>query len=402
MNLIERYIFRKAGIAGIVILLSLTGVVWIVQALRQIDVVTANGQTILTFLSLTTLAVPNLILAIIPIALLLSTIHTINTMNSNSELVVVSASGSSNWRISKPLLVLALICSLFTGLMGHFLSPISLQKFRDFVTEMRADLVSVIIREGTFNTIEKGLTFHIAKRGAGGILYGVLISDDRDENISIIYSANEGIINRNSNGSFLKLKDGEIQQTNRQDGTVTLVRYQSYIFDLSSFSGNIYAKPKRAKERLTSELLNPDPNDPVYKSNPGRYRSQLHERFSEMLWPFANVAMILAFAGQARSSRQSFATSITAAAISVIVARGLGFSALSALKADPGAVIQVYALPCVCILFGTYFIVTNKPASLPKSLSDRLDRMYGKISSYIEAFQERQRQHRRRRAGVDV
>ncbi|MEM9279943.1 MAG: LptF/LptG family permease, partial [Pseudomonadota bacterium] len=327
MNLIERYIFRKAGLAALVILGSLSGVVWIVQALREIDVVTANGQTIFTFLSLTTLAVPNLILAIIPVALLLSTVYTINAMNTNSELVVVSASGSSNWRISKPLIILALICSLFVGLMGHVLSPLSLLKLKDFVTEMRADLVSLIIREGTFNTIENGLTFHVAKRGAGGILYGVLISDDRDDDVSIIYSANEGIVTRTAAGSFLKLKDGEIQQTNRKDGTVTLVKYQSYIFDLSSFSGNAVLKPVRAKERNTLELLYPDPNDPVFKSNPGRYRSQIHERFSEMLWPFAYVFMILAFSGQARSSRQSFAASITAACISVVVARGLGFSA---------------------------------------------------------------------------
>ncbi|MEM9330239.1 MAG: LptF/LptG family permease [Pseudomonadota bacterium] len=402
MNLIERYIFRKAGVASLVILGSLSGVVWIVQALREIDVVTANGQTIMTFLSLTTLAVPNLVLAIIPVALLLSTLYTINTMNTNSELVVVSASGMSNWRISKPLIVLALICSLFSGLMGHVLSPLSLLKLKDFVTEMRADLVSLIIREGTFNTIEDGLTFHVAKRGAGGILYGVLISDDREDDVSVIYSANEGIVTRNNEGSFLKLKDGEIQQTNREDGSVTLVKYQSYIFDLSSFSGNIIVKPVKAKERTTLELLNPDPNDPVFKSNPGRYRSQLHERFSEMLWPFAYVFVILAFAGQARSSRQSFATSITAATVSVIIARGFAFSAVSALKTDTTAVIYVYALPIGCILFGAYCVFNNKPATLPKSVIRHIDRQNEKIIAAFQELQTRYKAYQRRRAGVET
>ena len=197
-----------------------------------------------------------------------------------------------------------LLCSLFAGLVGHVLSPMSLLKLKDYLTEMRADLVSLIVREGTFTTIEAGLTFHVAKRGAGGILYGVLISDERDGKIfQIIYSANEGIVNRNEQGSFLKLQDGEIQQNNRKDGTVTHVKYQSYIFDLSSFSGNTTNRPLKAKERFTTELLNPDPNDPVYKASPGRYRSQIHNRFAEMLWPFAYVFMILAFVGQARSSR---------------------------------------------------------------------------------------------------
>ncbi|MGI9350381.1 MAG: LptF/LptG family permease [Rhizobiaceae bacterium] len=400
MNLIERYIFRKAGVASLVILSSLAGVVWIVQALREIDVITSNGQTIFTFLSLTTLAVPNLVLAIIPVALLLSTVYTINAMNTNSELVVISASGFSNWRISKPLIVLALLCSLIAGIVGHVLSPLSLLQLRFFVAEMRADLVSLIVREGTFNSIEEGLTFHVAKRGAGGLLYGVLISDDRDPDVSIIYSANEGIVNRNAEGSFLKLKDGEIQQTDNRDGTVTLVKYQSYIFDLATFSGNVIIKPQKAKERLTTELFNPDPNDPVYKSSPGRYRSQIHERFAEMLWPFAYVFMILAFAGQARSSRQSFAASITAAIVSVVIARGLGFSAISALKSDPDAVFYVYALPVSCILFGSYFVFSNKPASLPKSLAHRVDNASGKALSVIESLQHRYKLYRRRRAGV--
>ena len=83
MKLIERYIFTRACLASLLVLGSLLGVVWVVQALRQVDVITANSQSIFTYLSITTLAVPGLILAIIPIALLLAAIFTINTLNSN-------------------------------------------------------------------------------------------------------------------------------------------------------------------------------------------------------------------------------------------------------------------------------------------------------------------------------
>ncbi|MEO0328818.1 MAG: LptF/LptG family permease [Pseudomonadota bacterium] len=400
MKLIERYILRKATITSLIILGSLSGVVWIVQALREIDIISANGQTITTFFAMTSLAVPNLIVAIIPVALLLATIQTINTMNSNSELVVLSASGLSNWRVAKPMLILALVASLLTGLVGHIVSPLSLLKLRHFITEMRADLVSIVVREGTFNSIEEGLTFHIANRGAGGVLYGVLISDDREDDISIIYLANEGYVTRNEAGSFMLLKEGEIQQTSRKDGSVTLVRYDSYVFDLSSFSGVSKVKPQKAKERLTSELLIPDQRDPVYLRNPGRYRSQIHERFSEMLWPFAYVFVVLAFAGQARSSRQSYATSITAAAVTVVVMRAFAFSAISALKSNPYAVYYVYALPSICIVFGAWFVFANKPATLPKALMDRIDIVNGKISEKFEVLILRYRQYQRRRAGV--
>lgn len=402
MSLIERYIFKKAAAATLIILGSLAGVVWIIQALRGIDIINTNGQSILAYLQLTTLAVPNLLVAIIPIALLLGTINTINSMNTNTELVVVTASGCSNWNIAKPLIILALFCSLFAGFVGHIASPLSLIKLKEYVTEIRADLVSVLIQEGSFNSIGDDLTFHVSKREPGGVLAGILISDERDADTSITYTAREGIISRTAAGSFLQLTDGEIQQSNRSDDSVTLIKYKSYLFDLSSFSGDQSNKESdfKAKERTTFELFNPDPNDKSYQNAPGRYTSEIHERFSEMLWPFAYVFMILAFAGQARSNRQSFSSSITAAALSVIIARGLGFSAIDALKTDPDAIYLVYFLPLSCIAFGGWFIFTNKPAALPKSVSDRLERNNDLVLQKYQDLNEHYRRFRRRLAGV--
>ena len=402
MSLIERYILKKAVSATLIILCSLAGVVWIIQALKGIDIINSNGQTILAYLSLTTLAVPNLLVAIIPVALLLSTISTINALNSNTELVVVTASGCSNWTIAKPLIILAFICSLFTGIVGHVVSPLSLIKLKSYVTEMRADLVSILIQEGSFNKIGARLTFHISERKAGGILSGIMISDERDKDIAIIYTAKEGILTRSDAGSFLKLKDGEIQQINRKDDSITLINYQSYIFDLSSFSGNSSKKDSvvKTKERTTLELFNPDLDDTIYKNYPGRFSSEIHERFSEMLWPFAYVCMVLAFAGQARSNRQSFSASITAAALSVIIARGMGFSAVSSLKSDPSAIYIVYLLPIGCILFGAWFIITNRPASLPKRIADQIEKANMAAVAKIKQLYERYRLFRRRLAGV--
>jgi len=300
-------------------------------------------------------------------SLIESTISTINAMNSNTELVVVTASGCSNWTIAKPLIILAFLCSMFAGLVGHVVSPLSLIKLKSYVTEMRADLVSILIQEGSFNKIGSGLTFHISERKAGGILSGILISDERDKDTAIIYTAREGILLSTDLGSFLKLKDGEIQQINRKDDSVTLINYQSYIFDLRT---------------------------------PGAYTSEIHERFSEMLWPFAYVLMILAFAGQARSNRQSFSSSITAAALSVVVARGSGFSAISSLKTDPNAIYIVYALPLGCILFGAWFVITNRPAALPKSMLDPIEKLNQATIKKINELYSQYKLLRRRLAGI--
>ena len=55
MGSIDRYIFRTTLASFALVLVSLTGVIWITQALRGIDLITSQGQTIVTFLGVTSL-----------------------------------------------------------------------------------------------------------------------------------------------------------------------------------------------------------------------------------------------------------------------------------------------------------------------------------------------------------
>ncbi len=373
MNLIERYIFKRAGVAASVILGSLVGVIWIVQALRELDVVTTKGQTVLAYLALTTFAIPMLVLAVIPVALLLASVFTVNTLNANSELVVINASGASGWILTKPLLVLALICCLLTGAVGHFVSPWSLTQLKEFITKMRADLVQVIIREGTFNEVEKGLYFHIAKRDAGGVLRGILISDEREAGESTMLAANTGFVSRVGGEAVLFMRNGEIHQRTSENDNVTVIRFQSYAFDLSTLSSQSTSVKIRPKERTTPDLFRPDPEDPYFKERPGLYRAQIHERFSEMIWPFTYVIVVLAFAGQARSNRQSHGSAIGSALLVVTLLRGSAFSVVSSTKADDDFVWLVYALPLSGILAGSWYLITSRPVTLPTAVQARVD-----------------------------
>ncbi len=400
MRLIEQYIFRRAGIAAMVTLGSLAGVVWIIQALKELDVITTKGQTIIAYLALTTLAIPMLLLAVIPIALLLATVFAVNTLNSNSELVVINASGASNWILVKPMLILALLCSLFTGIVGHFISPWSLLTLKVFATEMRADLVQVIIREGEFTTVDEGLVFHVAKREAGGVLSGILISDEREAGKSTLFTAAKGYVSRQGEHAYLLLKDGEIQQRSADKDNVTVIKYQSYLFDLSTFAAKIEIGDVRPKERSTPQLLNPDPEDKYFKERPGLYRAQIHERFSEMLWPFTYVLVMLAFAGQARSNRQGHGSAIGAGMLTATLLRGLAFSAVSSLKSDPSAIFVVYALPLLGIAGASVVLYRGKAIALPKHLQDRIDNATLAFQRQNAQLTERYLAWRRRISGV--
>ena len=116
MGIVGRYVFRQAATALLLAVLSLTGVVWIALALRQLKLVTATGSDTLTLLALTTLALPNLMAMIAPVALLVATIHMLNRMNGDSELIILSASGGTLWRVARPLVALAILVALGVSL----------------------------------------------------------------------------------------------------------------------------------------------------------------------------------------------------------------------------------------------------------------------------------------------
>ena len=106
MTRIERYIFRTATLAFLAGLFALTAVVWVTQALRQFDLLTSKGQTIVVFLTMTGLTIPSLVAIIAPVALFAGVLYCLNKLNGDSELVVMSASGVSPGALLRPFLVL--------------------------------------------------------------------------------------------------------------------------------------------------------------------------------------------------------------------------------------------------------------------------------------------------------
>ena len=113
MGSIDRYIFRTIFGAFVLILFNLTAVIWITQILKQIDLITNQGQTILVFLRITGLLVPILMLIIAPIAIMIAICYALIKLNGDSELVVMNAAGISPRRVYRPVLGACIMVAIF-------------------------------------------------------------------------------------------------------------------------------------------------------------------------------------------------------------------------------------------------------------------------------------------------
>src|SRR5258708_20913986 len=179
MASIDRYLFRTIFAGFLVVLMNLTMVIWITQILRQVDLITNQGQTILVFLRIASLLVPILMLVIAPIARVIAIGYARTKLNGDSELVVMNAAGSSPRRTFRPVFASCIIVAIFVAYISAFLAPWLQRKMAAEIAKVRTDVVSNIVRPGAFTSVDRGLIFHIRERRGENQFHGVFIDDTR-------------------------------------------------------------------------------------------------------------------------------------------------------------------------------------------------------------------------------
>jgi len=342
MGSIGRYIFRTTFGAFLVICASVTALMWITQALRDIDLMTNQGQSVFVFMGLTGLIIPLLLQIIAPIALMIAVSHVLNKLGNDSELIVMNAAGMPPRILFRPFLAAAIVVSLLVALISAYVSPWGLRELRLWATQVRADLISNVIQPGRFTKLAERLTLHIRERQPNGQLLGILIDDQRNPKERVTILAEKGNIVRDKGSAFLILETGSVQRHEATQRDPTLVLFDSYGFDLSWLTNGAAAVKYSSRERYLWELFDPDRSDETFADQPQQVRAELHERLTAPLYPLAFVIMTYAYLGAPRTTRQSRTMSLLGAVGAVAALRGLGFVGMIAGVNTPIALLLPY------------------------------------------------------------
>jgi lipopolysaccharide export system permease protein len=384
MGSIDRYIFRTTLSSFALVLVSLTGVIWITQALRGIDLMTSQGQTVATFLGLTSLVIPALVLIIAPIALMIAISHTLNKLATDSEIIVMNAAGFSPFRLFRPFVHATIVVALLVALIAAYLAPDGMRRIKHWDAEITADVLTNILQPGRFAQLDQNLTIRIRERQPGGVLLGIFIDDRRDPKERVSILADHGTVVKSGDGSFLVLEDGNLQHFEAGQRDPALVAFGRYAFDMSKFSQG-HDTSLGIRERYIWELLWPDENEPMYKPLAGQFRAELHDRFLAPIYPFAFAALTFAFLGAPRTTRQSRNFSIGGSILAVFGLRMAGFACSVMTVKSPLAAAVQYLLLAGAIGLGLWIIVGSiviePPAAMFEAVNTfnaRLQRLFGR------------------------
>ncbi|MEM6461945.1 MAG: LptF/LptG family permease [Pseudomonadota bacterium] len=389
MKQIERYIFRRVLVLSVGTLAATTAIAMTTQVLLRIDLLSSTGQSLLTILELAVLLIPAMMIIVMPFALIIGAAQTLTTMNTDSELAVIEASGGSRQLVTRPILLIATLMSLFCLVGSTLVEPWSNRHIRQLIDQASADLFSAAVQSGSFHQIDDNLYVSVAEKYPGGRLGGIFLSDGRDDEVKIEYFSKYGEFAEIDGRDLLFMSGGEIHRKEKSSGDISIIQFADYALDLSLIGGGgVGTGVYRAKEQTTAFLLNPDPEDVGYRIAPQDYPRELNQRLSDWLYPVLFALIAIYFMGRAHSNRNEQVLSVLTAASTAFALRGFGFYAVDQSSTSFVFGVLCYLVPLFFIVLFAVLIATQWTFRAPKTLVEFSARMMSGDDSLVSVTRQ--------------
>jgi lipopolysaccharide export system permease protein len=261
MTQLTRYILRQTIGITIVVAVVFTAAVWLVESLRLIDLIVNRGLSLGLFLYLAMLILPRFIDAVLPIALFIAVLFIYNRLITESELVVMRSAGVSQLALARPAMLASALATCILMLMSIYFLPASNRAFKDLQFEIRNKIASVLLVEGTFNTISDNVTIYVRARDAEGDVSGIVIYDSRDRARPMTIVAERGAFVATEQGPRLIMVKGSRQVFDRSNGHLSVLSFDRYTLDLDKYRDATGIRYRQPEELYLHELLTPQPGE---------------------------------------------------------------------------------------------------------------------------------------------
>ncbi len=349
MRRIESYLLRQLLWPTLLAVAALVAVALLSQTLSTLYIVVNHRQSLGVFAKVLLLGLPGTAVTVLPVALFVAALVSLNRLHTEHEIVVCFAGGMSRWRVAAPALRLAAGAALIALIVNLFVAPWAARGMRAELFRVRTDLVASLIREGRFAEPSPGLTVYAQDADGSGGLRNVFIHQQGEGRTASTFSAKRGVITRQATRDggerpVLVLRDGSNEQFSDRD-VLNHLAFAEYVFDLSPYLKTEEALVFKISDRYLHELLFPDLRGDWETRNRKKMLAEAHARLSAPLYnlTFMLVALFAVFGGP--FSRIGYARRIAGACFLALAIRVLGFGAQAACDGAPALNILQYLIP---------------------------------------------------------
>ena len=254
---IYKYFFYEFVIYFTVTLFALAAVVWTIQAVNYLDLVTEDGHAFTTYFYYSLLTLSKVLTKLIPFCFLTAIILTIIKFERDNELIVLWTSGLNKIHIVNLIFRISVLVMLLQLLLTNIFNPTLLNFSRTLLKNSQLQFIPSLLKEKQFNDAVDGLTIFIEKKDENQIYKNIFIRDDGKILSKIAGSSSSTIFAKSGRMSKdeknLILYNGNIQKLN-EDGDVNIIQFQKTTLNLSGISTKSISEPKM-QETPTVQIL---------------------------------------------------------------------------------------------------------------------------------------------------
>ena len=257
LNFNEKIVFNKLFIDVtkflLLITLSLSLIIWVVQAVNFLDYISEDGHGLKTYFLITLLNFPKIFTRIMPFSIFISIFYILSKYELKNELVIFWNIGINKINFINKLIIFSVLLLLFQLFFKMFLVPNSLDLSRDYIRTSNIDYFPSLIKEKKFIDSVKNLTIFVETKTNDGKLKNIYLKDQiNDEKSQIIYAKNGSFLFKNKN-NYLVLNNGSLIDID--SNKITTFGFKKTEINLSKYVTKTTTFPK-VQEVKTKYLVN--------------------------------------------------------------------------------------------------------------------------------------------------
>ena len=235
----KKLIFKKFSLDHAIfflyVTLSISLIVWVIQAVNFLDIVSEDGHSFRIYFFYTLLNLPKIFSRILPFIYFVSLFYIVVKYENYNELIVFWTVGIKKITFVNKVIKVSFFYVFLQLILTTYIVPNSQDLARSFIRSSQLDLFPALFKEKKFIDTVSGLTIFIEKKDKNGTLKNIFLKDQLTNNESqIIFAKNGLMLNDQNNISYLELYDGKFINNKGSKSTV-------FLFDKTNFSLSNYA-----------------------------------------------------------------------------------------------------------------------------------------------------------------
>ena len=211
---------------------SMTFIVWVIQAVNQLDIVSEDGHSFLIYCYYMLLIFPKIFGKIFPTIFFISLFYTIIRYENNNELKIFWINGINKIKFYNVLLKYTFIFFIIHLSIAAYLAPNLQNKARGYIKNSTLDFFPSLFQEKKFiDTVDK-LTIFIEYKDSNNLFKNIYLKDETNEFPRIIIAKNGELI-LTEQKRILRLWSGKFINMNQSKSTI--FNFERTDFSLSKF-----------------------------------------------------------------------------------------------------------------------------------------------------------------------